>query len=171
MYRKGLCYIPMPYRRVVDALLKELLRRLQSRLISLVVYGSVARGDARNDSDLDVLVVIEGLPRSRLQRSYMFGEVEDSIKEVLEELWDRGCFIAISPVLKTPEEARKISPLYLDMVEDAVIVYDRGGFFQSVLERLRRRLKELGAERVWIGKKWYWRLKKDFKFGEVVSIE
>jgi hypothetical protein len=30
---------------------------------------------------------------------------------------------------------------------------------------------ELGAERVWVGRKWYWRLKKDYKFGEVIVIE
>jgi len=30
---------------------------------------------------------------------------------------------------------------------------------------------ELKAERVRIGKRWYWRLKKDYKFGEVIRIE
>jgi hypothetical protein len=57
------------------------------------------------------------------------------------------------------------------MVDDAVILYDKDAFFTRVLERLRHRLSELGAERVRVGKKWYWRLKRDFKWGEVVVIE
>jgi len=56
------------------------------------------------------------------------------------------------------------------MVEDAIILFDKESFFENVLKRLKRRLEELGAERVWIGKKWYWRLKKDYKFGEVIEI-
>jgi len=61
-------------------------------------------------------------------------------------------------------------PLYLDIVEDAVIFFDRDGFFSGILEKLRKRLNELGAERVRLGKKWYWRLKRDYKFGEVIEI-
>ncbi|MEM2744247.1 MAG: nucleotidyltransferase domain-containing protein, partial [Nitrososphaerota archaeon] len=52
-----------------------------------------------------------------------------------------------------------------------VIIYDKDNFFEKILDRLMQRLKELGAERVWMGKKWYWRLKKDYKFGEVITIE
>ncbi|MEM2206899.1 MAG: nucleotidyltransferase domain-containing protein, partial [Sulfolobales archaeon] len=32
------------------------------------------------------------------------------------------------------------------------------------------KLKELGAERVRCGRKWYWRLKRDYKFGEVIEL-
>jgi len=81
-----------------------------------------------------------------------------------------GYYISLSPVLKTPEEAEKFSPLYLDMVYDAVILYDRNYFFTGILQKLRDRLKELGAERVRMGKKWYWVLKKDSRFGETVEL-
>ncbi|MEM0011314.1 MAG: hypothetical protein QW424_03010 [Candidatus Bathyarchaeia archaeon] len=57
------------------------------------------------------------------------------------------------------------------MVEDAVIIYDKDDFFKKVLDRLRRRLEELGAKRVWVGNRWYWILKPNIKFGEVVKIE
>jgi hypothetical protein len=39
----------------------------------------------------------------------------------------------------------------------------------EILERLGKRLEELGAKRVWVGNKWYWVLKPDIKFGEVVD--
>ena len=51
-----------------------------------------------------------------------------------------------------------------------MIVYDRGGFFEEVLERLRR-LRELGVERVRLGRKCYWRLTRDYSPGEVIELE
>jgi hypothetical protein len=74
-------------------------------------------------------------------------------------------------VTKTPEEARAHSPLYLDMVEDGVLIVDRDGFFRSVLDAIRSRMRELGSRRVFLPDgTWYWDLKPDFRFGEVVEI-
>jgi len=57
------------------------------------------------------------------------------------------------------------------MVEDAIILYDRGSFFENILNRLRKRLNELNAKRVRMGKMWYWVLKEPYEFGEVIEIE
>ena len=56
------------------------------------------------------------------------------------------------------------------MVEDAIIAYDKDDFFTKVLERVRKRLEELGSKRVRMGRKWYWILKPDYRFGEVIRI-
>lgn len=101
----------------------------------------------------------------------MFYEAEKVVEKRLDELFNKGYAISLSPILRTSNEAMKIVPLYLDMVDDCIILYDKKGFFEKILERLLLKLNELGAERVWIGKKWYWRLKKDYKFGEVIVIE
>lgn len=37
-----------------------------------------------------------------------------------------------------------------------------------LLNRLKKRLRELGAERVRIGRKWYWSLKGDYRFWEEI---
>lgn len=62
------------------------------------------------------------------------------------------------------------SPLFLDLIEDAVILFDRDGFFAGILERFRKRLQELGARRIWKGDWWYWELKPDYKPGEIFEI-
>lgn len=164
-------HLAEPYRTLISRLLEELLKLVNSRLKSLVVYGSVARGDYRRDSDVDLLVVIDGLPRSRFERLRLFSEAEARLEELLERLLDEGYAVSLSPVIKTPEEASRFSPLYLDMIEDAVVVYDENSFFENILVKLREKLEQLGAERVRIGRKWYWRLKKNYRFGDVISIE
>ena len=171
MYKKGVEALAEPYRTLVWRLLEELRGVFGEKLISLVVYGSVARGEAGRESDLDLLVVVEELPRPRFARISMFEKAEERLQGFLSELLEKGYAVTFSPIIKTRLEAMRISPLYLDMVEDAVIVYDKDGFFEKILLKLRKRLEELGAERVRLGKKWYWRLKKDYKFGEAIVLE
>lgn len=141
-----------------------------SRLVSLVIYGSAARGTQRFDSDLDFLVVAEGLPRGRFRRVRDFEKVENELLPFLRRLEERGLQVSLSPVFKTPEEALRGNPLFLDMLEDAVFLFDREDFFQQVLNGMRDQLAALGAKRVWRGNAWYWDLKPDFRPGEVFEL-
>jgi len=56
------------------------------------------------------------------------------------------------------------------MVEDARILYDRQDFFSRRLDRLKKRLDELGAKRVRRGNAWYWDLKPDYRPGEIIEL-
>jgi hypothetical protein len=74
-------------------------------------------------------------------------------------------------IVKSPTEASARSPLYLDVVEDGILVLDRGRFFEDVLAGMRARMRELGSRRIFLGDgAWHWDLKPDFRFGEVVEI-
>jgi|ETN01SMinimDraft_4_1059930.scaffolds.fasta_scaffold688612_1 predicted nucleotidyltransferase len=48
------------YQSVVDTLKDRLLTELRDRIHSIVLFGSVARGEATGDSDIDVLVITDG---------------------------------------------------------------------------------------------------------------
>lgn len=153
-------------------LLKEFLDILKVYfdLVSFVVYGSVARGNSKKDSDVDMLIIANNLP-NRYEMFKIFDKAEEAIFDKIKELRKDGYYIFFSPVIKSREEAEFITPLYLDLVKDAVILYDKDEFFTKIIRKLKKRLDELKAERVTLGKKWYWRLKRDYRFGEVVEIE
>lgn len=151
-------------------LLSEMKALYGKRLISVVIFGSVGRGTQRCDSDLDVLVIADQLPRGRMKRMEEFSVVENRIGPVLKSLREAGTTTDLSPVFKSPEEVERGSPLFFDMVEDARILVDRNGFFEAVLSRLRGRLKQLGAKRIWMGSAWYWDLKPDYKPGECFEL-
>ena len=163
--------IKKPYDAIINKLAEALKKKYEENLISIVVYGSVARGEARKDSDIDLLIVADNLPKDRLKRQKEFTEAEKEIIDEVEKLNTEGYHIEISPIIKTKTEASKISPLYLDMVEDAVIIYDKNNFIRKILERMKTQLKTLGSKRIKMGKKWYWMLKPDYKFGEEIKIE
>ena len=139
-------------------------------LVSLAVFGSVGRGTPRPDSDLDLLIVADSLPDGRMKRVGEFEAVEEELKPVLSELRSAGLTVELSPVLKTPAEVLRGSPLLLDMTTDAKILYDRDSFLRSALDRLKARLEDLGARRIYRGNAWYWDLKPDFRPGDVIEL-
>ncbi|MFZ8858424.1 MAG: nucleotidyltransferase domain-containing protein [Candidatus Caldarchaeales archaeon] len=131
-------------------------------LVSVAVFGSIARGTAREDSDLNVLIIASRLPRSRRKRVQRFLNIESKLDPVLEKLLDKEYPITVSPVILTADEAREIPPLFLDLTEDAVILYDKDNFLKELLTKLKAKLQEIGATRIWIGSRWYWKLKHGY---------
>lgn len=158
------------FRRIVRKTAEQCQRCYGERLVAVVVFGSVGRGDMRPDSDIDLLVVADPLPRRRLARVAEFRQVEEAVAPLLEECREQGVTTMLSPVFRTPAEIRRHPPLLLDMTEDAWILYDRDHFFARELENLRRRLRELGARRHRMGHAWWWDLKPDYTPGEVFEI-
>jgi uncharacterized protein len=155
---------------IESSLLEECQRFYGARLISLVVYGSVGRGTFSPASDLDLLIIADPLPKGRIARVREFEEVESGVGPDLARCRSSDWDIRFSPILKTPAEAEAGSPLFLDMVDDARILFDRAGFFSARLDRLRERLRQLGSRRIWKGKMWYWDLKPDWKPGDVIEL-
>ena len=158
--------MPEPARTALAAAVPAWEALLGPRLRSLVLFGSVARGDSTPDSDIDLLVIADGFPRSQAarRRPLLAAWSREQRRRGLPEVeWNLGT--------KSPEEALHHSPLYLDMVEDGVLLFDRDGFFRAVLDALRDRMRELGSRRVFLEDgSWYWDLKPDFRFGEVVEL-
>ena len=143
---------------------------LGDNLVAVVLFGSVARGEARPDSDLDLLIVCESLPDGRFARLRAIEAADRRFEDDLAGLRARGIRTRVAQLLKTRAEAARIVPLYLDLVEDARLLYDRDGFFAAVLARLRHSLARLGAERRMRGRVRYWVLKRDFVPGEVFEL-
>jgi predicted nucleotidyltransferase len=71
--------------RLLAAVTAETQRCYGDRLVSLVVFGSMGRGTARPDSDLDLLVVADDLPRGRRARLVQFETVERGLAPVLAD--------------------------------------------------------------------------------------
>lgn len=159
------------YRSLADRVLEEVVRAYGERLVSLAVFGSVARGAARPDSDLDILIVAAPLPRKVTARLREFQPVERALAPDLAALSEGGRHTRVAPVFRTPDEALRVSPFLLDMTLHCEILEDRGGFLAGLLDALGARLRELGSVRIETSGGWYWVLKPDLEPGEELTIE
>lgn len=154
--------------------LKDLvLSHYGEKICSIVIFGSVARGDYSSLSDIDLLVVLKEVEGSQGKRLDEFFEVSKKLKDskVYQEAREKGLPHRVQPVILSIDELREHPPLLLDLTTDALVLFDKDRIFQEEIEQVKRRLKELGARKVLVGRnRWYWILKPDLKRGETVTI-
>ncbi len=158
------------YWNLVGLLLRECEAYYGERLVSFCVFGSVGRGTMHQGSDIDFLIVAEPLPMGRVARVREFSEVESRLAGTLARNRREGVSTELSPVFKTPEEVQMGSLLFLDMLEDGRILFDRNDFLKGEFAAFRKRLERLGARRIRKGDAWYWILKDQFTPGEEFSL-
>jgi predicted nucleotidyltransferase len=143
---------------------------LGERLVSVALFGSVARGTAHEHSDIDLFVVIKDLPVGAFARREVVEPVHQALLPELNKLLQASIYTDLIEVLRTPEEAGRFHMLYLDMMLEAQLLCDRDGFMEERLARVRQRADELGARRRQLGDVSYWDLKPDFVPGDVIAL-
>jgi len=160
------------YRGLADEYARLTKEFFGERLVSVCFFGSVVRGDATPESDIDVLVVADRLPPDFGFRVREASPIHERLRksEAYRTLRAQGRSAFISPLFLSPGEVKAHPPILLDLTDEGVIVYDRDGFLEGILEDIRRRLKELGSKKVKAKKGHYWILKPDAKPGEVIEI-
>ena len=120
-------------------------------LKAVAVFGSLARGTAKfPGSDIDLLIVVEGMKKLSFgERLKATMKAEDKLSKTVEYAKFKDVFgwtPGIQEVILTPEELKAHPPILLDLTTDALILYDKGVLSEE-LDRLRKRLRELGAKK------------------------
>jgi hypothetical protein len=105
-----------------------------------------------------------------MARANISGAVLDSAWGEQEKLISEGLAADVSIRLMSRVEAECPRLFYLDIAEDGMLLHDRGGFFAGIVEKVRERIRELGATRLRWGKVRFWDLKPDLRPGEVFEI-
>jgi predicted nucleotidyltransferase len=106
-------YLLEGYRKAAELMKTALEKLLGESLVSVVLFGSVARGDVSDTSDIDLLIDAKNLPESRFERIKLFNKAEDLCRDELRTIHERyGITTYFSPIMKDVAEACRISPLY-----------------------------------------------------------
>lgn len=130
----------------ITPIVQALQQGLGKKLVAVVLFGSRARGDAKEESDWDILVIAKDLPERQIERYR-------KTKEILPQSW-RG---RISILAKTPEEFEAVLPsLYLEIALDGLILYDPQDYASVQLQKLRRLIKSKDLRREKRGDEFVW---------------
>ena len=128
----------------------KLAAALGEALLGVVLYGSYARGEASEWSDVDLLVIARELPEGWYERNI-------HLHQILKQIPDAPDFSILG---KTPEEFEQHFPsLYLDLGLDGVVLFDRNDYTASKLARVREIIKQAGLVRQRLSKGtmfWNW---------------
>ena len=138
-------------------------------ILSVALFGSVARGHARLDSDIDLLFVHREVDFNPVHRSI---DIAFALKEEGEYkcLVGQGLDPQPSCIFMTERELWNRPHISLDILVEGILLYDVG-VLESRLRALRERLNTLGSKRVALPDgTWYWDLKPDWKPGEIIEL-
>lgn len=165
-------FMQKKYNELIEEYCSVIKNCFNDRLISICLFGSVAREEAKPDSDIDILIVAEDLPKDIGMRVKQTNNVHEFLKktEVYKSLQRSHICGLISDIFFTPGEIKKHPPIMLDMIDDGIILYDKGSFLNNELKILKRRLEAQKARKIITPKGHFWILKPDAAAGEVVEI-
>jgi len=144
--------------------------RNKYNLRSFAVYGSVARGSAKAHSDIDFIVISDDFKGSIASRLDEFIEIDYKVKDEIRWLIKNGIYVSLSIYPMRSDEAKRLSLIFLDLLDEAKIIYD-DGILMKLFNELRAKLSILNAKKVMLGDgSWYWDLKPDYKSYEVIQL-
>lgn len=132
---------------LLNGVVWKLRQGLGDDLVAVVLFGSRARGEAREGSDWDVLIVANSLPGRTLERAIQ-----------LKRMLPPDYCGEVSLLAKTPEEfVSNLPDLYLDIALDGVILYDTDDFMAERLRALKSLIRRKGLRREREGHDLIWR--------------
>ena len=158
----------------LDAVLEDLCRLIERRLKvrSIVLFGSVARGDYSKLSDIDLIIVSDEFPEGYSSRLDMVRPALFELKTLpsFARLRRSGHHVGFDVATYRSVDLQDTPPLLLDVSMDGVLLRD-DGVMREKLRRLRQRMRELGSKRIRTKTGgWYWVLKPDLKPGEIIQL-
>lgn len=128
----------------IEGLLIDLLQRaFGSNLLGLLLFGSRARGDCRDESDYDFLLIlkdyIEGDPMKTFFEAYR------NLRALREETNRDTTVLTIS----IEDLAKSLSSsVILNALIEGKIIYDREGVLKKIKEKVNDKLNNLGITRI-----------------------
>jgi predicted nucleotidyltransferase len=122
----------------------KLLEGFGDNLKAAVLFGSRAKGNAREQSDHDIFLVIEELPENPIERQ----------KQLRTLIWEIP--LRINLIAKTPAEVnRNLTPLLLEVCTDGSCLYG-SDYFQPYRKKVLEAVEQAGLKRKRYGREWYW---------------
>lgn len=154
-------------KKTVQRLVGLILDYYSEALVSLVIYGSYARDEARLNSDIDLFIILKHKNGLKSTLEVFYENIEKNIEAELTVLYTKyGINMELSPFILSKEEANYFHTLYLDMIDNAKIIYDKDNFFKQILKSVSELKTKYDFRKEPVGNTFLWDMKNKNLLGE-----
>lgn len=161
--------IPNLFKDYLNNYLSRIKEDFGEDVISVILFGSVARGKWTLESDIDLLLIFSNDSTNLTKRLkkilFNFYEFNQLIDKEGNQLYG---IIQEVPLLQ--QDLNNFRTLFYDIAIDGILIFDRNNVGLEFINRIKRRIKDKGLKRIFLGEEdFYWK-RKDVKFGEIVEL-
>lgn len=136
-------------RSMLEEFVKGCKEQFGKNLACIVLFGSYARGNYRETSDIDLLVIARGLPEGLERREKVLDGIENRFLEKHH--------VSVQAILTTPEElewhAKWPNPLFYGILLGYKVLYN-SGFFEGIIGIVKKKVREKKPIYVEGGREW-----------------
>ncbi len=136
-------------------LLTELTAILQQKfnqnLISIILFGSLAKGNFTKTSDIDVIVVCEDLIQDWRVRDKMI----PALTEDIELKYSTPIHMNLVSEDEISHAIESVNPLMLEIYDANTIIFDKDNFFNNLLKNFEKNLSKWHAKKI---EKGFWKI-------------
>lgn len=169
--KKGISNIPKFFRPYLKKFLDFFKERLRDNLISIIIYGSVARGTWNEYSDIDLLTVLSNEFFKKHGDKEISKFVIDFYKlSKQEKFYHKYKFHSLQILSLSLAELDRFRTLFYDIALDGIILYDPRGVGSNLIKKYQKEIEKKNIKRIFINRNdFYWK-RKNVKFGETVEL-
>lgn len=140
-------------------------------LLSIILFGSVARGKWNNESDIDLFIIFTNKSSIKNGLNNQLTKIISDYerKSKLKNSKGDRLFSTIQDISLLLKDLHTFRTIFYDIAMDGIILFDRNKTGFHFLKRIRKRIEEKGLRRVFIKENdYYW--ERNVKFGEIIEL-
>jgi uncharacterized protein (UPF0332 family)/predicted nucleotidyltransferase len=166
--------------RVSEVHKSMVVKKFEKYIVSYILCGSIYKGTAREESDIDIFIIVDDTDVKRMTR----GELRDKLRAIMYGMaGEAGLMTGVKNKLHLQvfiltdywEALKEASPVIIDGLRDGIPLYDRGMFMpwkqmlnmgkikpsseaidmfmgtgEQALERVKYKLKDIGMDDIFL---------------------
>jgi len=159
--------VSLSVKEIKEVAVKSLISRFDERLEAVVLFGSHARNKVTEKSDIDLFVVIEGLPKDPAKRGRVVYRVVSP--PLLRKF---KCDVTVIEVeAKDIGKGKELTPLLINIAQDGIILYDKRRRIEEFFTRIRKAVRKAGLTKYETADgKYGWKPRRKLGLGEVFEV-
>jgi len=138
--------------------IKELTEKYSDKIVAVGVFGSYARGELTERSDVDILVIVKNWKKSLKRRfkiyDILFKHIKRDITLIDIDLEDAEALL---------KGELQLTSSMLNILYDCIVLYDPEGLLSKLINETKKLVDRLRLKRYKIGRSYGWVIRSEIR--------